>query len=112
MGRPLAGAAVYRPGRRACPVLAVGAGRLVSAGAVSLAKPRRGLEPARPRHWYPASPRDHVDRYAGDARSRRARALAGAARAYVGLRQAHPRRPAVAAAGAARSLGAAGFGAG
>ena len=70
------------------------------------------LEPARPRHRHPPSPGDHADRHAGDAGSGRPRAVAGAARAHAGLDQAHPRRPAVAAAGDARSLGAAGAGRG
>ena len=97
---------------RARPVRAAGAGRFVSAGAVSLAEPRRGAEPARPWHRHPPSPGDHADRYAGDAGSGRPRAVAGAARAHLGLDQAHPRRDAVAAAGDPRSLGAAGAGRG
>ena len=64
-------------------------------------------EPARPRHRHPPSPGDRADRYAGHAGSGRAGAVAGAARAHAGLDQAHPRRPAVAAAGDPRSLGAA-----
>ena len=74
---------------------------------VSLAEPRRGLEPARPRLRHPPSPGDRADRYAGDPGSGRAGAVAGPARAHAGFDQAHPRRPAVAAAGDPRSLGAA-----
>ena len=65
------------------------------------------LEPARPRHRHSPSPGDRADRYAGDPGSDRAGAVAGAARAHAGLDQAHPGRPAVAAAADPRSLGAA-----
>ena len=88
-------------------VRAAGAWRAVPADPVSLAEPRRGAEPARPRHRHPPSPGDRADRYAGDAGSGGAGAVAGAARAHAGFDQAHPRRPAVAAAGDPRSLGAA-----
>ena len=107
LGRVVAGAAVRRARHRARPVRAAGAGRAVSAGTVSLAEPRGGPEPARSRHRHPPSPGDRADRYAGHPGSGRAGAVAGAARAHAGLDQAHPRRPAVAAAGDPRSLGAA-----
>ena len=83
----------------------IGAGRAVSAGQVSLAKPRRGLEPARSRKRHPPPPCDRADRYACDAGSGGAGAVAGAARTHFGVDQAHPRRPAVAAACDPRSLG-------
>ena len=75
--------------------------------AVSLADPRRGVEPARPRHRHSPSPGDRADRYALDQGPDRAGAVAGAARAHAGLDQADPRRAAVAAASDPRSLGAA-----
>ena len=107
LGRAVAGAAVRGARRRRRLVRAAGAWRAVSAGPVPLADPRGGAWPARPRHRHPPSPGDRADRYAGDQGSGRAGAVAGAARAHAGLDQAHPRRPAVAAAGDPRSLGAA-----
>ena len=107
LGRPVAGAAVRRARHRHRPVRAAGARGAVSAGSFSLADPRGGAEPARPRHRHPPSPGDRADRYAGDPGSGGAGAVAGAARAHAGLDQAHPRRPAVAAAGDPRPLGAA-----
>ena len=71
-----------------------------------------GAQPARPWHRHPPSSGDRADRHAGVPGSGGAGAVAGAARAHAGLAQAHPRRPAVAAAGDPRSLGAAGAGRG
>src|ERR1700722_13938684 len=97
LGRIVAGAAVYRPRHRPFPVRRPGAGRAVSAHQVSLAEPRRGLEPARPRLGHSPSPGDRADRYAQDPGSGGAGAVAGAARTHAGIGQAPPRRAAPAA---------------
>ena len=107
LGRIVAGAAVPGTRDRHRPVRPRGAGGILPVCAVSLADPRRGVEPARPRHRHSPSPGDRADRYALDQGPDRAGAVAGAARAHAGLDQADPRRPAVAAASDPRSLGAA-----
>ena len=107
LGRSVAGAAV-RGARRGFGLFLVFAlGVAVSAAAVSLAEPRTGARPARSRLRHPPSPGDRAHRYAGHPGPGGAGAVAGAARAHAGLDQAHPRRPAVAAACDPRSLGAA-----
>ncbi len=103
----MAGAAVRGARHWAWPVRVLGAGGGVSAAPVSLAEPRSGFEPAGPRYRHPPSPGNRAHRYACDAGSGRAGAVAGATRAHAGVDQAHPRRPAVAAACDPRPLGAA-----
>ena len=107
LGRLVAGAAVRCPCDRHRPVLRAGAGGAVPACALSLADPRRGVEPARPRHRHSPPPGDGAHRHALQQGPDRAGAVAGAARAHAGLDQADPRRVAFAAAADPRSLGAA-----
>src|ERR1700738_4136014 len=78
LGRALAGAAVRRARHWAWPVCGGGHRRAVASGAISLAGPRRGAEPSRPRLRPPPSPGDRPHRYARDPGSDGARAVAGA----------------------------------
>jgi len=64
-------------------------------------------EPARPWHRHPPSPATALTDTLATQDPVALALVAGAARAHFGLDQAHPRRPAVAAAGDPRSLGAA-----
>src|SRR5258705_8102213 len=107
LGRIVAGATVYCPRHRPRTVRGAGAGRAVSAAPVSLAEPRRGAEPARPRHRHPPSSGNGAHRYARDPGSGGAGAVAGATPTHFGIAQTHPRRLSVAAASLPRSLGAA-----
>ena len=107
LGRFVAGAAVPCARHRHRPVYRAGAGGAVPACAVSLADPRTGVEPARPRHRHSPPPGDGAHRYALQQGPDRAGAVARAARADAGLDQADPCRAAFAAAADPRSLGAA-----